>query len=88
MNTITKSDSPYLSLKQGNVFSLAALQRAPLKMSDKIQVITHTYTIVFVKLLCEQIERNICFVSKCLKRMEIKSLSFDLSKETPNLETS
>ncbi|XP_026735412.1 E3 ubiquitin-protein ligase TRAIP-like [Trichoplusia ni] len=43
VNNIEMSDSPYLSLKQGSAFSLAALQRAPLKMSDKIQPSENLY---------------------------------------------
>ncbi|CAH0596172.1 unnamed protein product [Chrysodeixis includens] len=43
VNNIASSDSPYLSLKQGNVFALASLQRAPLKMSDKIQPSENLY---------------------------------------------
>nr|XP_021187288.2 E3 ubiquitin-protein ligase TRAIP [Helicoverpa armigera] len=37
VNNIETSDSPYLSLKQGNMFALTALQRAPLKISDKVK---------------------------------------------------
>uniref|UniRef100_A0A2A4IYB5 RING-type domain-containing protein n=1 Tax=Heliothis virescens TaxID=7102 RepID=A0A2A4IYB5_HELVI len=36
VNNIETSDSPYLSLKQGNLFALSALQRAPLTILDKI----------------------------------------------------
>ncbi|KAJ8709026.1 hypothetical protein PYW07_008852 [Mythimna separata] len=43
VDRIEKSDSPYLSLQQGSILSLTALQRKPLKLPENAQKSEHGY---------------------------------------------
>ncbi|KAJ8711595.1 hypothetical protein PYW08_008549 [Mythimna loreyi] len=43
VNRIEQSDSPYLSLQQGSMLSLTALQRKPLKLPENAQKSEHGY---------------------------------------------
>ncbi|XP_035453253.2 E3 ubiquitin-protein ligase TRAIP [Spodoptera frugiperda] len=43
VQNIENSDSPYLNLKQGSLFSVAVLQRQPIKLSEKVKPSENLY---------------------------------------------